>query len=92
MSTHIPLPARVGLKAAGPLKEAFLSATAPVTIDAKDVEMLGAQGLQILIAGQQHIAQTGGQVTLSNPSEAFLSCLHHLGATLSHITTSEIPL
>lgn len=91
MSTTIPLPARVDLGAALTLQEAFLAASGSVRIAAQDVEMIGAQGLQVLIAGRRHIAALGGSVGVDAPAEAFLNCLSDMGADLAMIETEDAP-
>lgn len=87
MNTKIPLPTRVDLLAAQSLKSAFLEADGAVEISADAVEMIGAQGLQVMIAGARHIAGAGGSVEIASPSAGFLSCLNDLGATLADVTT-----
>ena len=88
MSTQIPLPARVDLQAAISLKDALMAATEPVTLGADKVEMLGAQGLQVMIAGAKHFSGQGG-LGIEAPSPGFLNCLAELGADLDVFTQAE---
>lgn len=88
MSTKIPLPARVDLVAAQSLKASFLKVEGAVELGADAVEMVGAQGLQVLIAGARHVAAAGGSVQIDAPSAAFLSCLSDLGASLDDVSTA----
>ena len=82
------LPETLDLKAAGPLKAAFLSHRGgPVEVDAGQVRRLGGLCLQILLAARKAWADDGKAFSINGPSEAFLETTRLFGADGALLST-----
>ncbi len=57
----------------------------PVTVDASEVERVGAQCVQILMAGIKAWEADGKQFTFSKASEAFDKTLKLIGVDIGHM-------
>jgi chemotaxis protein CheX len=76
----LQLPAILDIQAASPLKEAFLARRGEdLVVDGAEVQRLGAQCLQILLAVRAAWAADGRNLTLENSSAHFISALELLG-------------
>ncbi|MGV1915268.1 STAS domain-containing protein [uncultured Agrobacterium sp.] len=62
----------------------------PVTVDASEVERVGAQCVQILMAGIKAWEADGKQFTFSKASEAFDKTLKLIGVDIGHMLPKEI--
>ncbi len=75
------LPPVLDLNAAGPLAaELLMRRGAPLVIDGSAVERLGAQCLQVLLAGRATWAADGHSFSVEAPSDVFAATLAALGA------------
>lgn len=85
----LPLPARLDLKAAAPLRDALLAVRgAPVTLDGSAVIHLGASGLQVLLAAAETWRAEGLDFQVIDPSAAFQEGLRQMGARSSSLAGS----
>jgi len=84
----LKLPAVLDLQAAAALREQLLSKRGlPLRIEAAEVQRLGAQCLQVLLAAQRSWAAEGLPLHIDAPSEDFTGALKILGlaqADLEH--------
>ena len=79
--TALALPETLDLKAAGPLKQAFLNNRGgPIEIHADQVRRLGGLCLQVLLAARKAWADDGKAFSIAAPSEAFLETIRLFGA------------
>ncbi len=62
----------------------------PVMVDASEVERVGAQCVQILMAGIKAWEADGKQFTFSKASEAFDKTLKLIGVDIGHMLPKEI--
>lgn len=62
----------------------------PVTVDASEVERVGAQCVQILMAGIKAWEADGKQFTFSKASEAFDKTLKLIGVDIDHMLPKEM--
>lgn len=62
----------------------------PVAVDASEVERVGAQCVQILMAGIKAWEADGKQFTFSKASEAFDKTLKLIGVDIGHMLPKEI--
>ena len=77
----LALPETLDLKAAGPLKSAFLAHRGePLEIEAGQVRRLGGLCLQILLAARKAWADDGKAFSITGPSEAFVETTRLFGA------------
>lgn len=77
----LALPETLDLKAAGPLKAAFLQCRGDaIEVEAGQVRRLGGLCLQILLAASKAWAQDGKAFSIKGPSEAFLETTRLFGA------------
>ena len=77
----LSLPETLDLKAAGPLKTAFMERRgSPVEIEAGQVRRLGGLCLQVLLAARKAWADDGKPFSIMGPSEAFLETTRLFGA------------
>jgi chemotaxis protein CheX len=82
MSNALELPSILDLVAAPGLLEAFISRRGDsLTMDAGEVQRLGAQCLQVLLAARAAWAADGQMLVLENLSDEFSATLELLGAT-----------
>jgi chemotaxis protein CheX len=87
----LKLPAVLDLKAAGPLAAAFLARRGrDITVDAGQVQRLGGQCLQVLLAAQVGWQEDLNAMHLQAPSADFLLALELFGVTPEHLFQEEI--
>lgn len=88
-TVSLPLPARLDLKAAAPLRDDLLAVRgAPVTLDGSAVLHLGASGLQVLLAAAETWRAEGLDFRIVEPSAAFQEGLRQMGASSSSLAVS----
>lgn len=76
----LKLPKSLDLRAAAPLLAQFEALRGrPVSVDASDVEQVGAQCVQILVSAQQTWLRDGLLMTLVEPSAEFADALRLMG-------------
>lgn len=81
MAAAISLPENLDLKAAAPLKAAFLERRgAEIIIEADQVRRLGGLCLQVLLAARKAWDQDGHPFSIKGPSEAFVETTRLFGA------------
>jgi chemotaxis protein CheX len=86
----IKLPEALNLRAAPPLAASLLGVRGhQVTLDASEVEKIGAQCIQVLLSAHALWAQEGVAFTLSSPSQAFVEALENLGIPIAKIGEQE---
>lgn len=86
----LALPETLDLKAAGPLKSAFMARRGePVEVDAGQVRRLGGLCLQILLAARKAWADDGKPFSITGPSEAFVETTRLFGADVA-LLSAEI--
>jgi chemotaxis protein CheX len=84
----LALPETLDLKAAGPLKSAFLERRGDsVEIEASQVRRLGGLCLQILLAARKAWSDDGKVFSITGPSEAFLETIRLFGAEGALLST-----
>jgi chemotaxis protein CheX len=77
----LALPETLDLKAAGPLKAAFLQHRGQaLDVEAGQVRRLGGLCLQILLAARKAWADDGKPFSITGPSEAFVETTRLFGA------------
>jgi len=90
MTQTIILAPTLDLKAAAPLHNAIMSCRGEALVmDGSQVERLGGQCLQILLAAQAFWTLQGDSFALRNVSPAFAAALALLGATPPAFNLSE---
>ncbi|MBU4434404.1 MAG: STAS domain-containing protein [bacterium] len=88
MMALLSLPENLDLKAAGPLKAAFMERRgAPVEVEAGQVRRLGGLCLQVLLAARKAWADDGKPFSITGPSEAFLETTRLFGADGALLST-----
>ena len=81
MSGTLRLEPVLDLKAAGPLKEAFLAMRGqPVEVDASGVQRLGGLCLQVLLSARRTWAADGADFRIADASTAFAETMTLFGA------------
>ncbi|WP_425997938.1 STAS domain-containing protein [Caulobacter sp. DWR1-3-2b1] len=81
MMAALALPETLDLKAAGPLKSAFLAHRGEaLEVEAGQVRRLGGLCLQILLAARKAWADDGKPFSITGPSEAFVETTRLFGA------------
>jgi chemotaxis protein CheX len=84
------LPEILNLKAAAGLYADLSAARGHhLTLDASDVQRLGGQCLQVLLAASQAWRADGLELSIINPSDAFTHTLGLFGATFDDATHKE---
>ena len=90
---ELQLAAILDLKAAGPLAAAFLARRgADVTVDAKEVQRLGAQCLQVLLAAQASWREDRHLLRVQAPSAELRAALELFGAASGLLFQQEEPV
>jgi chemotaxis protein CheX len=85
--TGLELPPVLDLVAASALLEAFLTRRGQaLTVNGSDVERLGGQCLQVMLAARAAWAADGQELVLENCSEDFAAALELLGVTEQKLT------
>ena len=85
----IVLPGRVDIASARVLRDVILEAEGDVYLDASEVSLLTTPGLQVLMAGHDHLARAGRTMTLRAPSAEMRACARVLGVALDRIEMPE---
>lgn len=81
MAAAIALPETLDLKAAAPLKAAFLERRgAAIIVEADQVRRLGGLCLQVLLAARKAWDRDGQSFSIKGPSEAFVETTRLFGA------------
>lgn len=81
------LPAIMDITAAGPLASAILLHRGKdLTVDASEVERMGAQCLQVLLSAVATWSQDGTYFDLSSPSQPFTEALETAGLGLDNLS------
>jgi chemotaxis protein CheX len=79
------------IRAASPLAGEFLNTRGRnVTIDASNVQKLGAQCVQVLLSARSTWTADGYSLVVADPSEPFLDALSTLGIPISDISEQEL--
>ncbi len=90
--TAFVLPASLDTRAAPALHEALMGLDGqPVTLDASQVESLGGQCLQILLAASEAWAKQEISFAFENPSEALSAQWSAFGAPLDQLSPQGAP-
>ena len=79
---------RLDIAGAEALRDAILTADGDLTVDAGAVALLTTPGLQVLMAGRDHMAAQGHALQVAPVSQGFRACLRTLGIPLDRIQTS----
>ncbi len=86
------LPANLDTRAAPALHEALMGFDGqPLTLDGSQVESLGGQCLQILLAAHEAWAKQESQFAIENPSEALTAQWSAFGAPLNQLSPQGDP-
>ena len=89
-AANIALKGALNLKAAAPLLSELQKARgADITIDASEVERVGAQCLQVLLSARNTWVADGFALQIEHPTEGFQESLEFLGISLSELNTQE---
>lgn len=84
----VTLPAELDIKAAAPLVAELLAARGrDVTINASQVERVGAQCLQVLLSAASTWGADGNELALAEPSPAFADAIEIAGLELTRFTS-----
>lgn len=78
---------RLDISGAEALRAVILAADGDLTIDAGAVSIVTTPGLQVLMAGRDHLAAKGHALHLSPVSAGFRACLQTLGVPLDRLRT-----
>lgn len=84
----IALPDRFDIGAAPRLRQALLSASGDVSLDASRVTIVTTPALQVLMAARDHLSGQGRALSIDAPSPCFLACIETLGVPMKRIVTA----
>ncbi|MBU6448223.1 MAG: STAS domain-containing protein [Rhodospirillales bacterium] len=91
MSHTIKLPPVLDIVAAPGLLESFLQLRGnQLSVEASQVQRLGAQCLQIFLAARTAWAEDNITIQFQNPSEDFVESLELLGTSISKLTYNAL--
>lgn len=83
----ITLPTELDIKATGPLTAQLLALRGKdVALNASQIERVGAQCLQVLLSAAATWASDGAELTLEEPSPAFVDAIRTAGIEISRFT------
>ena len=83
----ITLARELDIKAAGPLAAELLQARGKdLSLNASEIDRVGGQCLQVLLSAAATWAADGVELTLEEPSPAFLDAVHAAGLDLTQFT------
>jgi chemotaxis protein CheX len=83
----ITLPTELDIKAAGPLTTQLLGLRGKdVTLNASQIERVGAQCLQVLLSAASTWTADGAELVISEPSPAFTDAIEIAGLELSRFS------
>jgi len=86
-SGSMTLPTELDIKAAGPLAADLLAVRGKqVALNASLVERVGAQCLQVLLSAAATWSADGAELTIEEPSPAFVEAIQTAGLDLTHFT------
>ncbi|MFY0632942.1 MAG: STAS domain-containing protein [Vannielia sp.] len=89
-SQRVPLPERLDLPAAAPLREALLGhAGSPVMIDASNCESIGTPGLQVLLAAARSWREAGAELSVDSLSQECEAQLALFGLSPGDLCSKE---
>lgn len=85
--SSITLPNELDIKATGPLAAELVAARGrDISLNASQVERIGAQCLQVLLSATATWQADGMELTVEEPSPAFAAALETAGLDLTHLT------
>lgn len=86
----VRLPEILDIRAASPLAAEILGARGrQLTIDASNVQKVGAQCVQVLLSARATWLADGASLTISHPSEALIEALQTLGIPVTRFSEQE---
>lgn len=81
------LPTELDIKAAAPLAAELLAARGKdLTLNASQIDRVGAQCLQVLLSAAATWASDGMELTVQEPSPAFADAIQVAGLELTHFS------
>ncbi len=81
------LPNELDIKAAGPLAAELLAARGKdLTLNASQIERVGGQCLQVLLSAATTWTADGAELTIEEPSPAFVDAIQTAGLDLTQFT------
>jgi chemotaxis protein CheX len=84
---NITLPDELDIKAAGPLAAELLAARGKdLALNASQIERVGGQCLQVLLSAAATWACDGAELTIQEPSPAFVDAIQTAGLDLAQFT------
>ena len=87
---EMSLSAVLGLRAAAPLAQSLMMARgADIVLNGSEVQQLGAQCLQVLMAAAKTWRGDGRTLEIVHPSADFLDALRRFGLDLDSLSTGE---
>ncbi|WP_168222984.1 STAS domain-containing protein [Oceanicola sp. D3] len=90
-SLRLPLPARLDLPAAAPLRDELLGhAGKPLVLDASACESLGTPGLQVLLSAAKSWREAGVSLSVDALSEECAAQLAIFGLTADDLCSKEL--
>ncbi|MBY6152584.1 STAS domain-containing protein [Vannielia litorea] len=90
-AASLPLPARLDLPAAAPLREALLGHEGkPLSIDASPCESVGTPGLQVLLAAAKSWREAGVSLSVDGLSEDCAAQLAIFGLSPDDLCSKEL--
>lgn len=83
----LTLPTELDIKAAAPLAAELLAARGrDITLNASQIERVGAQCLQVLLSAAATWTADGMEMSIQEPSPAFVDAIHTAGLELTHFS------
>lgn len=83
----VTLPNELDIKAAGPLAAELLAARGKdLALNASQIERVGGQCLQVLLSAAATWAADGAELTIEEPSLAFVDAIQTAGLDLTQFT------
>ncbi|MBX9453565.1 MAG: STAS domain-containing protein [Neoaquamicrobium sediminum] len=83
----VTLPNELDIKAAGPLAAELLAARGKdLALNASQIERVGGQCLQVLLSAAATWAADGAELTIEEPSPAFVDAIQTAGLDLTQFT------
>lgn len=90
MTTTVQLPEVLDIRAASPLTAQLLAARGKqLTIDASNVQQIGAQCVQVLLSAKATWSADGAPLTIADPSDTFVEALQTLGIPLAKFSEQD---
>ena len=86
-SGSVTLPAELDIKAAAPLATELIALRGKdVALNASQIERIGGQCLQVLLSAAATWSADGAELTIEEPSPAFVDAVQIAGLELIHFT------